>query len=856
MATYGKRYFARIIFLMIVVCILCGGLWLLLAADNRGLDVSGAPETSETAVCVGGEGAASTRMAAGTANPLLPGMEAVLENDTLQLYINRTNAEIAVMTKSDGYIWYSNPPNRTVDPLASPHLKGRLSAQLALAYLTRTGAIREYDSYNDSVQYNQFDIARTGDCVTVTYRFGNPEKGVESLPQRISKQRFEEKLLNRLDAEDREQLKVRYKWIEEEKVYERREIPRSSVKKLVAILEKAGYTDEDLIVDREENRAGEAEAEGNAKFAATVQYRLDGAHLIASLDTASLEESETYKIQSIALLESFGAADTKDEGYMFVPDGSGALVNLNNGKQLAQPLLLPVYGEDGAIAKEEQINDYEKARMPVFGMKKNDRAFLAVIEEGDALAKILADVSGRKHSFNVVGSQFTILPSDKVELNSQDEMIKTPERKYEGNLQIRYMFLGSGEANYSAMAACYRDYLVQKHGMKKLAATGSDTPFYLELAGAIPKKENFAGIPYEAMVPLSSFTQADRLLDRLDGGGIQNVHLNFKGWFNGGIRHGFPTKVKLDKSLGSKQEWTALGERLLRSGGGLYPDAAFIEVYGGGFSPSRDAIQHISRKFAKMYPFNPATYERQSGSYSYYLLSVNRLETAVSKFLKGYEAFNPGAISLRDLGDGLHSDFRPKRELTRQEAERIVVETVRRIGEQAPNLMVSGGNAYVLPYASHVLNVPLESNRFQLADESIPFYQMVIHGYVEYASKPYNLAFDQNVRHNILQSLETGSNVYYSWILEHPSILKNTPFNDLYADYYEQWFGEAAEAYREVNAALKRVRGQAIISHEKLEEGVYKTIYENGIAILVNYSEQQVSVGGVKIDAEQYVVEG
>jgi len=855
MAAYKKRYIVAAVPLLVVFSIGFGVWWPFAVSDPESpVSDKGAARTMEI-TSSGGTKAVVAKIS-GQVHPQLPGMEAVLENDSLRLYINRANAEIALLTKDSGQLWYSNPPGINEDPIATPHLKGKLSSQLSLVYLTGTGTAKEYDSYNDSVQYKQFDIEQADDTITVTYHFGNPEKGIESFPQKISRERFEERLLNRLDDSDREQLKARYKWNEEEDVYERREIPRSQVKKLVMILEKAEYSEEDLIFDHEENRVEGTDTEARAKLSATVQYRLEGGELVASLDTGSLEESKPYKIQSVSLLENFGAAGTKDEGYLFIPDGSGALVRLNNGRQLAQPILLPLYGEDGAIAKKEKITDYEPARLPVFGMKKNDQAFFAIIEEGDALAKIIADVSGRKHSFNLVNSQFTILPSDTVQLNSQDEMIKTPKLKYQGKLQIRYRFLNGKEAEYSAMATYYRNYLVNKYNLKKLEGGGSDTPLYVELAGAIPKRQNFAGFPYEAMVPLSSFAQTNLLLDQLNEAGIGNVHLKYEGWFNGGIRHRFPTKVKLDTALGTKREWAELGERLRHSGGELYPDVALLEAYNGNFRPSANAVQQISRKYAKMFTFNPATYMRQDDANSYYLLSPNRLDATVGKFLASYEKFNPGSVSLRDLGNQLHSDFRSKQEVTRQDAERIIAGQIGRIAEQAPNMMFNGGNAYVLPYASHVLNAPMESNRFQLADESIPFYQMVFHGYIEYAGAPYNTAFDQNLRTQILRSLETGSNVYYSWILQHPSVLKKTQFNYLYANFYEQWFDEAVQAYDEVNAVLKRVKGQTIVLHEKLGEGVYRTQYENGISVTVNYGDRQASVGGVTIEPEHYVVEG
>lgn len=48
----------------------------------------------------------------------------------------------------------------------------------------------------------------------------------------------------------------------------------------------------------------------------------------------------------IDLLEYFGAAGPEEEGYMFVPDGSGALIMFNNGKVNAPAYIGYVYGED------------------------------------------------------------------------------------------------------------------------------------------------------------------------------------------------------------------------------------------------------------------------------------------------------------------------------------------------------------------------------------------------------------------------------------------------------------------------------------------------------------------------------
>jgi hypothetical protein len=55
---------------------------------------------------------------------------------------------------------------------------------------------------------------------------------------------------------------------------------------------------------------------------------------------------------------------------------------------------------------------------------------------------------------------------------------------------------------------------------------------------------------------------------------------------------------------------------------------------------------------------------------------------------------------------------------------------------------------------------------------------------------------------------------------------------------------------------LKQVKGQTILSHQKLAEGVYKTTFENGKSILVNYGPAPANVDGTAVEAGNYKVVG
>jgi len=852
---YWKRIITVLSLLIVLVAVIVGGTIL----SPEPIRFSGPPAVNNDAEELKTVFAGDKSVSIASVDVKPPdGMEAMLENESLRMYIDKSTAEIAVLDKRSGQIWRSNPAGRDNDPLATPQIKSNLSSQIKLTYFVRNNQTKDYDSFSDSIQYKQFEIEQKDNGVTVTYHFGSNEKGIESIPQKISKARFEEKLLGKLDnPDDKDEVDARFKLNTETQVYERREIPKAALKRLIALFEKAGYTDEDLAADNQENGVeGGIEGGGAAKFTIPLHYSLEGESLVASIDTTKIEESKSNHVETIGLLGSFGAAEHTDQGYIFVPDGSGALINLNNGKLLSQPMIISVYGDDGTFTKAEKFVSTETNRMPVYGIKRGDTAFFAIIEDGEALAKINADISGRLHQYNTVGTVFTVMAKDSIKMNATDEMIRTPNQIHQGKLQIRYGFLNGNQANYSGMAAYYRNYLEQKYGLKKQQPQG-DSPFYIEMLGSMSKPDSFLGIPYDSQEPLTSFRQANQILDEMNHMDIKNIKVSYNGWFNGGLEHRVPTRVKLESVLGTRNEWMALGDRLKQDGGGLYPDVSFLKVYRKtGFNPSNDAAQFLSRKITKIFKYDLATYRKDSYDFSHYLLSPNKLNGVVSDFLDDYRDYNPGALALHDLGDDINSDFTYGETVDRQQAKQIIAAETEHLYKETPDLMFNGGNAYLLPYASNLLNVPLDSNGYQITDESIPFYEMVLHGYVDYAGKPYNYADDQDISKQVLKSLETGSNVYFKWSYEDPGTIMRNEHKELYAAYYKVWFDEAMQAYKDVNNVLKRVRGQSIKEHKKLDEGVYQTTYENGLSVIVNYRNEPVTVNGVTIEAEHYDVKG
>ncbi|WP_054025183.1 DUF5696 domain-containing protein [Bacillus sp. FJAT-28004] len=787
-------------------------------------------------------------------------MELVAENESLALYFNHETTEIAVKNKKQGSTWYSNPQDREQDGKATGYNKSILGSQLQLSYSDSSGKPQQYDNFNQSIQYKQFEIKKLEDGVQITYTIGEKTKGVDQIPKYISEERFQTLILDKIEDEGkRKDLGKRFKYDEEKKLYERRDAALTGVglSRALELLSEIGYDEKERNIDKE---AYSGKSTSNqAQFVLPISYRLEEDQLVVNVSTEHIESND-FHLQKLSVLPYFGAAGTDRSGYMMVPDGSGSLIYMNNHKLEAAPYLTTLYGTDSSRINPSKAIQNSIARLPVFGLKKADEAFLAIIENGDAIGNIEADISGRTNSYNYVYSSYSLTAFEQLTLSGNWNSQTVPrfqKQSFKGDISLRYAFLQGKEASYTGMASYYQSYLLKKQSLTKLEEE-EQTPFYLELIGGIPKRKFFLGIPYESYEALTTFDDAQAILQQLKERGLEHIKLRYTGWFNGGISHKIPSSVSVDSKLGGKQGFKQLLDYASNNNVDVYPDAAFMQVFRNswGFSPKKDGARYITGQLVNVFPYNAANFFADKSKIPAYVLSPSKLSGVVDDFLADYERMNVSGLSLRDLGNELNSDFNDKRMMMREEAKQLVQEQLVKLDNSVNSLMIDSGNAYALPFADSVINAPLTSSKYNLTDEAIPFYEIVLHGYIDYTGTALNIADDQATRFHILQALETGANLHYSWFYAKPSEVKNTDYNYLYAANYMNWIDEAEAAYKEVNEVLRGVRTKVIIDHKKLESGVFATTYEGGTQVIVNYNDYSVNVEGDLIEAMGYGIGG
>ena len=79
------------------------------------------------------------------------GMKKAAENDSLILYVDEEETNIAVYVKSSGDYWYSNPVDANTDDIASAYQKRQLKSQIYLRYFNENVQEASMDNYSDCV---------------------------------------------------------------------------------------------------------------------------------------------------------------------------------------------------------------------------------------------------------------------------------------------------------------------------------------------------------------------------------------------------------------------------------------------------------------------------------------------------------------------------------------------------------------------------------------------------------------------------------------------------------------------------------------------------------------------------------
>ncbi|GBF75704.1 hypothetical protein PA598K_04130 [Paenibacillus sp. 598K] len=556
--------------------------------------------------------------------------------------------------------------------------------------------------------------------------------------------------------------------------------------------------------------------------------RLTDEYLEVTIPDDRIRESGNARLVRLWALPMFGALQgASHTGYMFVPDGIGALIPFDPTTSYSiQYASGPIYEED--------------VLYPVFGMASGEHGFVGIIDEGEYTARVVATPGGMYTTFNWVTSPF-VYRQDYFKLTSLfgEGFQMFQEARTREDRRLRYYLLSGDEADYAGMAGVYRRYLMEAKGLDR--QTQPAYPLDLYVMGGDREKALLG----RRQVPVTTFAQASEMVRALSEAGTGPIDVTYKGWEHKGYLQATPERLPPSAQLGGADGLAALAEAVHARDGKLYLGDNFATAYstGSGFEPKRDAIRDYNGKVVSeglelgVTEYTPKPY-----------LSWRYMRDSLDE----YRELGADGIYHEGLGERLQADETLEAPLSRRETAAVYGAMLAETAERLGAARVEHGHAYTLPYADHIGSLPFDTSYDRLASVKVPFYPIALHGLVSYAGIPINV--QEEAQTAFLQTLEYGALPSYLLTYDDPARLKHTLSDGIYSSEFRIWQERVQQQYAELKAALEPLASQFIVDHRQLAPGVYETIYEDGTRIVVNYTGRLHTAGTLAVGPGDYAV--
>ncbi len=800
----------------------------------------------------------------------------VLENDKLKLELDPITTNFTILQKDTGKVWSSIADNAADDSTALKDEKGKMLSNLVLSYAVTNGLETIYNCHDYSVVKGVYEIEADENQIKLLYSIGNiskefiippviKETDFEALKAKMEqsevnyvKDYYTKYDINNLRKKDnKEELLELYPVLATDVIYVLRadKTPDARKQKMEGFFENAGYTYDMYLADKELD--GAESSDEKPVFNLEMDLRLDGNDLVVEIPYSSFEYKSTTPIYTITPLPYFGAADKNtNDGFILVPEGGGSIIKYNNGKFSQNPYYANMYGWDMCLSRDFVVHN-TRNYFNVFGQSCENSSYICIMEGCAPYASVQAGVSGMVSDYNYVNAVYSICQREDYKVSTMANAAVyayLPELPDESIIQ-RYRFIDSND--YVDMAYAYRDYLENEYGQYMSLNTDNEAPLAVEIVGAIDKVQQIVGVPVSVPIKLTSYKEAANLITDIKNSGVNNLSVKYTGWCNGGVSQKVLKSINLIAALGSSKDMKNLSSTAKNLGVDLYLDGitqyAHRSTIFNGFNSFTDAARLLTKQRAELYHFSHITYSSREGFKSYYLLKAP-IAMKMADNLVDYAVKYGTGVSFQDIGEDLSADYYRKERYSREQVMHLNEDLLKTLDDKGAKLMINMGNDYAVPFADVVTNMDLKGSGYTVIDEEIPFYQIAIHGYVNYTGDPINIC--GNDQEELLKCVEYGAGLNFTIMNASSFALQKSLYPEYYGCEYAEWKDRMIGMYTRFNNELGHIFNQEMTGHENLTPYVSVTTYADGTKAYVNYSyaDDYTAPDGTLVPVRDYVV--
>lgn len=588
-----------------------------------------------------------------------------------------------------------------------------------------------------------------------------------------------------------------------------------------------------------------------------LSVRVSEDRIVFQLKNGTIKESGNYTLASVIFAPFLGSTVSNEiDGYVFVPDGPGALIRFSKPAHYLNWFEKRVYGKDYGIDNLASVNDLRSKRpndflreepsilTPVFGIvhgvKKN--AIFGVVTSGKEYSSIITYPSGILSLYNWSSAKFIYRQKYLQPTSRSGAGIQVAQKdmnKFDAKLEVS--FLTGSDADYVGMAKYYRDNYLKNILTKKIV--GNDVPIAISLIGSDIEKRV---IGYRT-IPITTFKQMEKIVSELKSSGIGNLKVIINGWQKGGIHGNKISRFSFEDSLGDLDDLMNLLKNSKKDGYDVYLLDNVTKVTEKQINLKKEVGINLSQSVIYEDRDNRELWLYRSYYTNIVLASQYVFEKITKLTEKGIQNF-----ALNEYGSKLYGDLKYGHEFFRSDALKLVEETLEGISKKVNSLYLSNPNDYTWKYVDGILDIPMNCSQYLFETDTVPFLQIVLSGSIDYFAPYVNNSFFSRI--DILKMIEYGAlpSFLLTWVDNY--LIKKTPLWDYPSTKYEDWKVKIIETYKEVSDALKNVRGAKIVDRLVIEPGIVVVSYDNGKSIVVNYTSKTYVLNEQKIKPQSWTV--
>ncbi len=580
----------------------------------------------------------------------------------------------------------------------------------------------------------------------------------------------------------------------------------------------------------------------NYDISISIDFEITEQGLSVALLRDKFSDTKEYRVFEVSVLPYFLSAERSDSGYMFIPDGTGAIINLNNNKTKTEAYSGHIYGEP--LNSNRFLNNNATVLLPVYALCKNGNTVMAVIEQGDALGTVKASVAGQVNDINSVYATFTLRSYafyDAGAYGSTDFDVFEKGKIKQDIYKTAYYFLGEGENNYYDIAKNFKKIYIKDEGEKSYNAV-------IDILGATRKIKSVLGIPVTQTQVMTDTKQLTEIVDALNSGGASDIAVKYSGIASSELKSSVYSSLKIDKRIGSIKKLDKLGKSLTKQGNRLYLSYNPVKFQKGMFTSSKNISRDLLGQFVTLNTYRPSGVV-DLDAIKTVLLKPDDLLDMTAKIGNSVEKCEFGLAPLTITSE-IYTDY--------SKASKGAHYTVDKYCKALEILSKSNGvmgmhtSFFALPYSEINTDIPISSSNFDLFDASVPFYEIVLSGKTEFTYKSLNYFSDVNTA--FLKCIETGATPKYSLYYNSKSHLRDSISTDWFNGNFAEWQEQVTKQIGVYKNFVENIGDLSIESHIELASGVYKTDFASGKSVIVNYNESDFEYGAKTVPAGDFAV--